>query len=98
MSSNNTPTEIQFQLRDEVRGIEHPATEVTHIFEGESEPMGTDDGVVTIVVDMSEDGSRPVAASSLSSRFMVSDYNWTSEQKENGTFAKLSVNGVALQK
>ncbi|KAJ1725126.1 hypothetical protein LPJ53_000689 [Coemansia erecta] len=28
---------------------------------------------------------------------MVSDYNWTSEQNDDGTFAKLSVNGVVLQ-
>ncbi|KAJ2788089.1 hypothetical protein GGI15_000110 [Coemansia interrupta] len=98
MSSHNIPSEIQFQLRDEARDIDYPATEVTHIFEGDPEPMGTDDGVVTVVVDMSEDGSHPVAISSLSSRFMVSDYNWTSEQNVDGAFAKLSVNGVALQK
>ncbi|KAI8324034.1 hypothetical protein GQ54DRAFT_257360 [Martensiomyces pterosporus] len=102
MASPQLPQEVRFKLEDAVEGLTHPATRVTHLFDGEPLPLGDDgDEQVTVVVDMPlEGGGGPVRVQSLSPSFMVSDFEWkaaTESAEKGGSGVGFTVRGVSLE-
>ncbi|KAJ2855926.1 hypothetical protein J3B02_001901, partial [Coemansia erecta] len=85
MASANIPKDIHFQLRDEAQGLTYPVSNVTYLFEDDPAPVGADDGALAVVVDFSNDGSRPVNVQSLTSSFMVSEFEWKTNTKSNAS-------------
>ncbi|KAJ2493459.1 hypothetical protein IWW37_000548 [Coemansia sp. RSA 2050] len=98
MAYSSVPREIQFQLRDDAQGLTRPATSVSYVFADDPLPLGSDDGKITVVVDMSANGANPVGAHSLSTSFMAAGYEWTLPADANEGSAKLTVHGIALER
>ncbi|KAJ2312801.1 hypothetical protein IWW51_006203 [Coemansia sp. RSA 2702] len=90
----NLPNEIQFRLKDAAQGLTYSADAVEFIFEDDPEPVGTDDGQTTVVVEMSADGTRPVGVQSLSASLMVSDFKW---ERQAEPTASLTVESISLE-
>ncbi|KAJ2835196.1 hypothetical protein FBU31_001690 [Coemansia sp. 'formosensis'] len=95
MAYSSVPQEIQVQLRDDAQGLTHSATSVAYVFADDPLPLGTDDGQISVVVDMSTNGANPVDARSLSTSFMATGYEWSPPTEGS---AKLTVHGVALER
>lgn len=100
------PSEIDLQIRDDIQGLTYSVDSITCVYKDDPVPLGTDDnGTLTIVVDMSEDGAAPTGVHSLSSSFMVSEYQWmeaaaaaeTISENDTPSYSSLVVNGVSLE-
>ncbi|KAJ2802394.1 hypothetical protein H4R20_003296 [Coemansia guatemalensis] len=89
------PDQIQFQLRDVAQGLTYSASTTEYVFADDPMPAGTDNGQVTLVVDMSENGDQPVSVKSLSSSLMVSDIRWTPSEPPGRPAPTLTVDGIA---
>ncbi|KAJ2080408.1 hypothetical protein H4R24_003107 [Coemansia sp. RSA 988] len=88
------PEQIQFQLRDVAQGLTYSASTAEYIFADDPMPAGADNGQVTLVVDMSENGDQPISVQSLSSSLMVSDIRWTSSELPEQSAPILTVNSI----
>ncbi|KAJ2863625.1 hypothetical protein GGH94_003487 [Coemansia aciculifera] len=98
MEYSNVPQEIQFQLRDDAQGLTHSATSVSYVFADDPLPLGSDDGQISVVVDMSADGASPMGVRSLSTSFMAAGYEWSLPADSSESSAKLTVHGIALER
>ncbi|KAJ2003472.1 hypothetical protein GGI04_002948, partial [Coemansia thaxteri] len=95
MATPNMPQEIQFQLRDDAQGLTHSATSVAFVFADDPMPLGSDDSQISIIVDMSEDGTKPVGVRSLSTSFMATGYEWNPHTLSDASTASLAIHGMA---
>ncbi|KAJ2848397.1 hypothetical protein IWW36_003317, partial [Coemansia brasiliensis] len=86
-----------FQLKDAVQGLTYSADSVECVFEDDPVPLGTDDGQMTVVVDMSPDGDTPVAVHSLSPELLVSSFSWESSQADATSVSSLTVEGISVE-
>ncbi|KAJ2349044.1 hypothetical protein GGH92_002647 [Coemansia sp. RSA 2673] len=98
MEYPNVPQEVQFQLRDDCLGLTHSATSASYVFADDPLPLGSDDGQISVVVDMSADGASPVGVRSLSTSFMAAGYEWSLPTDASEGSARLTVHGVALER
>ncbi|KAJ2823727.1 hypothetical protein IWW50_003650 [Coemansia erecta] len=97
--ASDMQSEIQFQLKDAAQGLTYSASSVEFIFADDPTPLGSDDGQMTVVVDMSEDGGKPVGVRSLSSSLMVTDFKWAprADGDDEATAASLTVEAISLE-
>ncbi|KAJ1934970.1 hypothetical protein EC988_008634, partial [Linderina pennispora] len=79
-------------LEEAIEGLTYPANTVEYVFEDEPLPLVDNSDQVTLVVDMSSDGSQPDNVQSLSSSFMVSGFDWTKRSDVHD----LVVSGISL--
>ncbi|KAJ1890476.1 hypothetical protein LPJ66_007456 [Kickxella alabastrina] len=97
MSTYDLPQQVQIQLQDKSQGLTHFSANITYVFEDEPMPLGSDDGALTVVVNMASDECRPEKVRSLTSTFMVSDYEWNISEEPEKTAAILLIKGVSLE-
>ncbi|KAJ2610268.1 hypothetical protein H4S08_003689 [Coemansia sp. RSA 1365] len=93
--ASQIPKQIQFQLRDVTQGLTYSASATEFVFADDPMPTGVDNGQVTLVVDMSENGDKPISVKSLSSSLMVSDIRWTPPEPPERPAPTLTVDGIA---
>ncbi|KAJ2337643.1 hypothetical protein GGI00_000073 [Coemansia sp. RSA 2681] len=98
MAYSSVPEEIQFQLRDDAQGLTHAAGPVSYVFADDPLPLGSDNGQISVVVDMSANGAEPVGVRSLSTSFMAAGYEWNPPSGSSERAARLVVHGVALER
>ncbi|KAJ1730568.1 hypothetical protein LPJ61_002939 [Coemansia biformis] len=92
------PEEIRFRINDATHGLTHFAQSPEFLFADDPPPLGDDDGQITVVVDMSEDGGRPVGVRSLTSSLMVTGFKWEPTAEPGRSAAALTVDGVSLER